>query len=290
MWVEPDGNLLAGESWVCQLLFGQRYFESRFGRRPKVAWLPDSFGFTGSLPQLLASAGIPFFFTHKLSWNERNPFPYNLYWGEGIDGTRVLAHSFTNPDTGYNARVTANDLGQTWQNFIGKQIHNTTLLAFGYGDGGGGPSQEMLERYSRLRACPGLPDLKMGLVADFYEKIRLRFASARQVPTAHDADGVDGVDGVLPVWVGEQYLEYHRATFTTQGRVKSLHRQLEYALIEAETAATLAFIWDRRNYPTGQLASLWQILLLHQFHDILPGSSIHSVYESAHRRLASALD
>jgi alpha-mannosidase len=304
MWVEPDGNLLSGESWVRQLLFGQRYFESRFGRRPKVAWLPDSFGFTGSLPQLLVSAGIPFFFTHKLSWNERNPFPYNLYWWEGIDGTRVLAHSFTNPDTGYNARVTANEVGETWQNFTGKQTHDTTLLAFGYGDGGGGPSEEMLERYSRLRLCPGLPDLKMGLVADFYEEIRLRFASAfvprpetmadrsaRQISTPARVPGVPGVDGVpLPVWVGEQYLEYHRATFTTQGRVKSLHRQLEHALIEAETAATLAFIWDRKNYPSSQLASLWQILLLHQFHDILPGSSIHSVYESAHQRLGSALD
>ncbi len=107
MWVEPDGNLLSGESWVRQLLFGQRYFESRFGRRVNVAWLPDSFGFNGSLPQLLVSAGIPFFFTHKLSWSERNPFPYNLYWWEGIDGTRVLAHSFNNPDSGYNARLTA---------------------------------------------------------------------------------------------------------------------------------------------------------------------------------------
>ncbi|HYZ72040.1 MAG TPA: alpha-mannosidase, partial [Chthoniobacterales bacterium] len=220
MWVEPDGNLLTGESWVRQLLLGQRYFESRFGRRVNVAWLPDSFGFNGSLPQLLVSAGIPFFFTHKLSWSERNPFPYNLYWWEGIDGTRVLAHSFNNPDTGYNARLTAPEVGETWQNFIGKQIHDTTLLSFGYGDGGGGPSEEMLERYSRLRICPGLPDLKMGLVADFYE----------QIPTAPG----------VPVWVGEQYLEYHRATFTTQAKVKLLHRQLEHALIEAETAATLA--------------------------------------------------
>ena len=270
MWVEPDGNLLSGESWVRQLLFGQRYFESRFGRRVNVAWLPDSFGFNGSLPQLLVSAGVPFFFTHKLSWSERNPFPYNLYWWEGIDGTRVLAHSFTNPETGYNARVTALEVGETWQNFLGKQIHDTTLLSFGYGDGGGGPSEEMLERYSRLRACPGLPDLKMGLVADFYEKI----------PTAAG----------LPVWVGEQYLEYHRATFTTQAKVKLLHRQLEHALVEAETAATLAFIWDRQQFPAEQLASLWQTLLLHQFHDILPGSSIHSVYESAHERLTASLE
>jgi alpha-mannosidase len=281
MWVEPDGNLLSGESWVRQLLLGQRYFESRFGRRVSVAWLPDSFGFNGSLPQLLVSAGIPFFFTHKLSWSERNPFPYNLYWWEGIDGTRVLAHSFNNPETGYNARLTAPELGETWQNFIGKQVYDTTLLSFGYGDGGGGPTEEMLERYSRLQTCPGLPDLKMGLVADFYE----------QIPTAHGDDGAPGVPGVpgVPTWVGEQYLEYHRATFTTQAKVKLLHRQLEHALIESETAAALAFVWDGRSYPVEQLTSLWQTLLLHQFHDILPGSSIHSVYEAAHQKLSAAL-
>jgi alpha-mannosidase len=304
MWVEPDGNLLSGESWVRQLLFGQRYFESRFGRRVNVTWLPDSFGFNGSLPQLLVSAGIPFFFTHKLSWSERNPFPYNLYWWEGIDGTRVLAHSFNNPETGYNARLTAPELGETWQNFIGKQIHGTSLLSFGYGDGGGGPTEEMLERYSRLQTCPGLPDLKMGLVADFYEQIPtapgLPGVASRPArpsflePKRHGDvgslnDGTKSGDGGIPTWVGEQYLEYHRATFTTQAKVKLLHRQLEHALVEAETAAALAFVWDGRSYPVEQLTSLWQTLLLHQFHDILPGSSIHSVYEAAHQQLTAAL-
>ncbi|HTD16918.1 MAG TPA: glycoside hydrolase family 38 C-terminal domain-containing protein, partial [Chthoniobacterales bacterium] len=306
MWVEPDGNLLSGESWVRQLLFGQRYFENRFGRRVNVAWLPDSFGFNGSLPQLLVSAGIPFFFTHKLSWSERNPFPYNLYWWEGIDGTRVLAHSFNNPETGYNARLTAPELGETWQNFIGKQIHDTSLLSFGYGDGGGGPSEEMLERYSRLRTCPGLPDLKMGLVADFYKEIpaappvpglpdvasRLARRSLPEPKRQGEVGSLnDGAkSGALPTWVGEQYLEYHRATFTTQAKVKLLHRQLEHALVEAETAAALAFVWEGRSYPGEQLASLWQTLLLHQFHDILPGSSIHSVYEAAHQQLTAAFE
>jgi alpha-mannosidase len=285
MWVEPDGNLLSGESWVRQLLFGQRYFESRFGRRVNVAWLPDSFGFNGSLPQLLVSAGIPFFFTHKLSWSERNPFPYNLYWWEGIDGTRVLAHSFTNPESGYNARLTASELGETWQNFLSKRIHNTSLLSFGYGDGGGGPTEEMLERYSRLQTCPGLPDLKMGLVADFYEEI----STGAGLPDVVSRSLNDGAKSGVPTWVGEQYLEYHRATFTTQAKVKLLHRQLEHALVEAEIAATLAFVWDGRSYPVEPLRSLWQTLLLHQFHDILPGSSIHSVYEAAHQQLTAAL-
>ena len=268
MWVEPDGNLPSGESWVRQLLFGQRYFESRFHRRTQVAWLPDSFGFSGSLPQLLLSAGIRDFFTHKLTWNERDPFPYDLYWWEGIDGSRVLAHSFTNPDSGYNARMMVQELGETWRNFRGKQTHDFSLLAFGYGDGGGGPSEEMLERFARLNDFPGLPRLKIGPVTEFYQAVA--------APS-------------LPVWVGEQYLEYHRATFTTQGRVKSLHRRLEHALVEIETAATLAFVWQRRPYPQEELYRLWQTLLLNEFHDILPGSSIHSVYETAQQQLVSAV-
>jgi alpha-mannosidase len=267
-WVEPDGNLLAGESWVRQLLFGQRFFESRFGRRAKVAWLPDSFGFAGNLPQLFASAGMPFFFTHKLTWNERNRFPYDLYLWEGIDGSRILAHSFTNPENGYNSRLTAHEVAETWHNFRGNRAHDSTLLAFGYGDGGGGPSSEMLERFARLRNFPGLPGLRMGGVAEFYERVSSES---------------------LPVWVGEQYLEYHRATYTTQSRMKSLHRQLEQALVESEVAASLALVRLQRPYPKDKFDRLWQILLLNQFHDILPGSSIHSVYESAHLQLAAAL-
>jgi alpha-mannosidase len=269
MWVEPDGNLPAGESWVRQLLFGQRYFQSRFEVDAKVAWLPDSFGFNGNLPQLLLSAGIPYFFTHKLTWNERNPFPYDLYWWEGVDGSRVLAHSFTNPRSGYNAQLTACELGETWRRFRGKRDHDCTLLAFGYGDGGGGPTAEMLERFGRFRDFPGLPNLRMGRIAEFYEKIATRS---------------------LPVWVGEKYLEYHRATFTTQGRVKLLHRQLEHALVETETAATLAALRGRKLYPEEAFRRLWQILLLNEFHDILPGSSIHTVYETAQLQLAATLE
>jgi alpha-mannosidase len=268
MWVEPDGNLPAGESWVRQLLYGQGYFQTKFDQGAKVAWLPDSFGFNGNLPQLLQSAGIPYFFTHKLTWNERNPFPYDLYWWEGIDGSRVLAHSFTNPKNGYNADITAFELGETWRRFRGRQDHDSTLLAFGHGDGGGGPTAQMLERFRRFRDFPGFPKLQIGRVAEFYEKILTRS---------------------LPVWVGEKYLEYHRATFTTQGKVKLLHRQLEQALVETETAATLATLAKQNPYPEVAIRRLWQTLLLNQFHDILPGSSIHTVYQTAHRQLAEAL-
>jgi alpha-mannosidase len=269
MWVEPDGNLPAGESWVRQLLFGQRYFQNRFEQGATVAWLPDSFGFNGNLPQLLLSAGIPYFFTHKLTWNERNPFPYDLYWWEGIDGSRVLAHSFTNVENGYNARLTACEVGETWRRFRGKQDHPGTLLAFGYGDGGGGPTAEMLERYRRLRDFPGMPNLRISRVAEFYQNIATRS---------------------LPVWVGEKYLEYHRATFTTQGRTKLLHRQLEHGLVESETAATLAALGRQKLYPEEAFRRLWETLLLNEFHDILPGSSIHTVYETAQRQLVAALE
>ena len=268
MWVEPDGNLPAGESWSRQLLTGQRFFETKFGKRPRVAWLPDSFGFAGNLPQLLHSAGLPFFFTHKLTWNERNEFPYDLYWWEGIDGTRVLAHSFNNPDHGYNGRIVARDPGETWRNFKAKRHHDATLLAFGYGDGGGGPTTEMLERFDRLKSFPGMPRLAMGRVENFYER-------------------VDG--NSLPVWTGEQYFEYHRATFTTQARIKSLHRRLEHAVTECEVANTLAFVQGSSPYPKDDLGQIWRTLLLNEFHDILPGSSIHTVYETAQQQLGEAL-
>jgi alpha-mannosidase len=269
MWVEPDGNLPGGESWVRQMLLGQRYFQSRFDKRPRVAWIPDSFGFTGNLPQLLLSGGLQYFFTHKLTWNERDLFPYDLYWWEGLDGSRVLAHSFLNPGGGYNGRVVAFEVGETWRNFKGKGRQTHTLLAIGHGDGGGGPSAEMLDRFERFRNFPGMPRLLMGQVAQYYEEIR-----------SND----------LPVWVGEKYLEYHRGTYTTQGQVKSLHRRLEHALVEAETAAALASQQGNNLYPAMEFARLWQTLLLNEFHDILPGSSIHSVYETAKKDLELALE
>ncbi|MBV8901604.1 MAG: alpha-mannosidase [Verrucomicrobia bacterium] len=271
MWVEPDGNLPAGESWVRQILFGQRYFQSRFGRRPTVAWLPDSFGFTGNLPQLLLSGGLPFFFTQKLTWSEVNFFPYDLYHWEGLDGSRVLAHSFFNPPRGYNGRIDAHDTGSTWRNFRGKRFHDTTLLAVGHGDGGGGPTSQMLERFERLKGFPGLPQLRMGAVSDFY----------RQIPA--------GIRN-LPVWVGEQYLEFHRATYTSQALIKALHRRLEQAVVETEAAATLAFALAKHPYPQEELRQIWETLLLNEFHDILPGSSIRSVNETAGRQLRLALE
>lgn len=270
MWVEPDGNLISGESWARQLLYGQRYFELHFGKRARVCWLPDTFGYAANLPQFLGQGGIRSFFTTKLNWNETNTFPYDLYRWEGIDGTEVLSHSFLNPSPaeGYNGSIAALDVLQTWQNFRGKRTHGASLFSFGWGDGGGGPTAEMLERYARLRDFPGLPRLQMTRVADFY-------------------DGVEA--GPLPVWVGEQYLELHRGTYTTQGRVKWLNRRLEHTLGEAEAAWTLAARLLGAVYPRDLLTQAWQVLLRNQFHDILPGSSVKAVYDVAVGELSDAL-
>lgn len=274
MWVEPDGNLLSGESWARQLLYGQRYFRSRFGKTVQVCWLPDTFGYTANLPQILRQGGIDSFFTTKLNWNETNRFPNDLYHWEGIDGSRVIAHSFLNPGQGYNGNIVASDLGGTWKNFKGKTQFETSLFSYGWGDGGGGPTQEMLERYERLKDFPGLPRLETGRVESLYQRM------AKQVEAGMK----------LPVWTGEQYLELHRGTYTTQAKIKWYHRRLEHVLVEAEAANTLAWRMLKTDYPQTGLETAWTTLLRHQFHDVLPGSSVHEVNRTAHQDLGQNLN
>ncbi len=259
-WVEPDCQVTGGESFVRQLFYGQRYFEQRFGRRSRVAWLPDVFGFSGGIPQLLRGAGIEGFFTVKLTWSETDRFPYDLFAWEGIDGSRVTAHMFRNlhPAHGYNANIAPLDTHQTWRNFDGKRLHPESLLAFGWGDGGGGPSERMLENYARIKDFPALPRLRMARIEEFFTALP-------------DRDR-------LPTWVGELYLEFHRGTLTTQARVKALNRASEHRLLEAEAFGALA-ARKRFAYPGADLERAWKTLLLNQFHDILPGSSIREVYE-----------
>jgi alpha-mannosidase len=266
-WVEADCQIPSGESFVRQLLYGQRYFEGKFGRRSTVAWFPDTFGYSPALPQLLRSAGMAGFFTYKLNWSETNDFPHDLFVWEGMDGNRVVSHFFDNPGTDYNGDVTPHDLYGTWRNFEGKRRHPESLFSFGWGDGGGGPSEKMLENYDRLKEFPAMPRLRMARVDDF-------FASLPKED--------------LPRWVGELYLELHRGTLTTQGAVKKLNREAEHRLLEAEAFSTLAALRGR-EYPAEEFERLWKLLLLNQFHDILPGTSISEVYEDAHRQLKTAV-
>jgi alpha-mannosidase len=266
MWVEPDTNMPTGESLARQVLYGQRYFERAFGATCRVCWLPDCFGFSPALPQLLAQAGIDSFFTIKVNWSETNRFPHDLFWWEGLDGSRVLAHTFDNPYGGYNGAVRPDGMAPTWRNFRQKDRHDETLLAVGYGDGGGGVTPDMIAREVQLRDFPALPAARWSRVGDFFARAH---ASAERKP--------------LPVWSGEIYLELHRATLTTQSGVKRRHRRAERALISAETVASLAHLSG--GPAPASLEPLWRAALKNEFHDILPGSSIREVYEDAEREL-----
>ncbi|MCT7378055.1 alpha-mannosidase [Chelativorans salis] len=271
MWVEPDTNMPTGESFVRQLLYGQRYFERHFGKRHTVCWLPDCFGFSPALPQLLRQAGVENFFTIKVNWSETNAMPFDLFWWEGLDGSRVLAHTFNNPVGGYNAEIGPRAALETWRNFRGKHDHPESLIAFGFGDGGGGPTQEMLDRARQLAGFPAVPALRQVRVGEWFEDVRQKIAERPD----------------LPVWVGEMYLELHRGTLTTQGRTKFLHRRAERALITAETLSSMATLLGEPA--AASLEEHWRVLLRNQFHDILPGSSIREVYELAEAELSSVV-
>ena len=270
MWVEPDTNVPTGESLARQLLYGQRYFQRTFGACHRVAWLPDCFGFSPALPQLLRLAGIDGFFTIKVTWSETNRFPHDLFWWEGLDGSRVLAHLFDNPHGGYNGEPGPGSLVDVWRNFRGKEVHPETLLSIGYGDGGGGPTEGMLGDAADAELLPVVPAARFGRVDELFGRLR--------TSTEHRE---------VPRWVGELYLELHRGTLTSQGRTKLLHRRAERALLAAEVLGGLrALVGDP---PPPSLEPAWRVLLRNEFHDILPGSGIREVYERAETELADVL-
>ncbi|MGR9234903.1 alpha-mannosidase [Rhizobium leguminosarum] len=271
MWVEPDTNMPTGESLARQVLYGQRYFEKTFGTRHTVCWLPDCFGFSGALPQILRQGGIDSFFTIKVNWSETNHIPSDLFWWKGLDGSQVLTHTFDNPMQGYNGFVQPDCYVPTWKNFRGKTQHDTSLLAVGYGDGGGGVTPEMVEREVQLRDFPAIPQARWGTVKSYYEQ-------------AHRTAG----EKSLPVWDGEIYLELHRATLTSQSGVKRKHRQAERALITAEAIASLGHMLGADKPQS--LEADWRVVLKNEFHDILPGSSIREVYQDAEQELGGVID
>jgi alpha-mannosidase len=268
MWVEADCNLPSGESLVRQLLYGKRFYLSAYGVETTDCWLPDAFGYPASLPQILARAGVRAFISQKLSWNDANRFPHHSFWWEGIDGTRVLAH-FPPADT-YNGDFSVAQLRHGVANFADHGRSAVSLYPFGYGDGGGGPNREMLERAARVADLGGLPRVRIEPVKDFLDRLA---ADGRRLAT----------------WVGELYLEFHRGTYTSQARTKAANRQAEMALRAAELwSSGVAALRGTETYPAGELHRAWEELLLHQFHDILPGSSINWVYREtgeAHARV-----
>jgi alpha-mannosidase len=268
-WVEPDCNAIGAESLARQFLLGRGYFRKHFGDvDTPVLWLPDTFGYSWALPQLIKQAGMKYFITHKMSWNQYNQMPNQILWWQGLDGTRVLTHFLTTPSnwiylphsTTYNAVVSAQEIFGTWNNFHQKETHNELITAYGYGDGGGGPTREMIENIEQLEHFPGAPRVRYGTVREFMERIENEIADD------------------LPVWNGEFYLEYHRGTYTSQSRNKRNNRKSEFLLHDAEFLASWAALATGYEYPHGDINQAWELICLNQFHDILPGSSIGPVY------------
>ncbi|NUQ71813.1 MAG: alpha-mannosidase [Chthonomonadales bacterium] len=260
-WVENDTNVVSGESMVRQCLYGKRFFREEFGVDVRVGWLPDVFGYAWSLPQIYRQAGLEYFMTSKVAWNETNRLPHNTFWWEGIDGTRILTHLVHNLQNMYNAHVLPAEMLRQWADYADKLQSPEILCPFGYGDGGGGPTRRMLEYLPRLAAMPGLPAARTGRVHDFFDRM------------AGDHDQ-------LPVWNGEMYFERHRGTYTTHAANKRDNRRCELLYRDAEMFSVVAAILGRA-YPFEELRARWQTILLNQFHDILPGSSIHQVYEDS---------
>ncbi|KAI9203288.1 galactose mutarotase-like domain-containing protein [Polychytrium aggregatum] len=252
-WVEMDCNIPSGEAMCRQFLYGQRFLEKTFGKRSTVFWLPDTFGY---LPQIVKESGLSYFFTQKLSWNNINRFPHTTFWWKGLDGTSVLTH-FSPADT-YNAQATVNEIQMSVTNNKDRSYSDKSLLLFGNGDGGGGPLPQMLERLRRMRNIEGLPArVEIGDPTAFYQQLE---------QTSRD----------LVVWHGELYFELHRGTYTSQAHIKKYNRASELLMKNVDMLSALCAILSVPNFvhPKESIDKLWKNLLLNQFHDVLPGSSI----------------
>ena len=262
MWVEADTNLASGEALIRQIHYGKEFFRSEFGQEMKMCWLPDVFGYNGNLPQILNKSGLPYFMTTKLSWNEHNRFPYRSFNWNGIDGSQVLVHM--PPDDNYNSAGSPACTRHAAENYTEREQAPEGLLVYGIGDGGGGPGEAHIELVNRQRSLEGSPRVTPGSAIDFFGKL-------------------DQYKDKLPTYDGELYLEKHQGTYTTQAANKTYNRRSEFALQNLEALCTLA--WQKgRAYPQDKLDAWWKEILLYQFHDILPGSSIQRVYEESRAR------
>ena len=265
MWVESDTNMPGGEALARQFVLGKQFFLDEFGLETEEVWLPDSFGYSAALPQVMAASGSRWFLTQKISWNQTNLMPHHTFWWEGIDGTRIFTH-FPPVDT-YNSDLGGVDLARAERQYASSDAGTTSLVPFGFGDGGGGPTREMLAAAARTRSLEGSPTVTLSSPPAFF--------------TDAEADLPQP-----PVWSGELYLEFHRGTYISQARTKRGNRRSEHLLHEAELWATTAAVRTGASYPYPELRAAWETVLLQQFHDILPGSSIAWVYHEAERNYA----
>ena len=260
MWVEADCNLTSGESLVRQFMHGKRFFKEEFGVDNRILWLPDVFGYSGALPQIMKKCGIDYFMTTKLAWNQFNKIPYDTMMWRGIDGSEVLTHLITTLGvhqpikdffTTYNGMLHPDAIMGGWMRYQNKDINNDILVSYGYGDGGGGPTREMLETSIRMeKGVKGIPKVRQAFARTFFDELKERVGSNKR----------------LPVWEGELYFEYHRGTLTSMARNKRANRKSELGLMDLELLSVLTK--QAMGYPKETLDAMWKVVLLNQFHDI----------------------
>ena len=270
MWVECDCNLPSGESFVRQFLYGTRFFEQEFGAKSNCLWMPDVFGYSSALPQIMKQCGIDTFITTKMAWNDQNRMPYDTFYWKGIDGSQVVTHLITGEGTCSGGTASPRMTCSLWDSYNSKDLNTEVLGCIGFGDGGGGPNRDMLENIRRVGKIPGMPGLKMGRVDEYCDRLHQTMKENKR-------------HAYVPVWDGELYLEFHRGTLTSQAYNKKMNRRMEFLLRNAEMFVALAYEQGKDvKEALAKLEEAWKIVLTQQFHDIIPGSSITSVYEDSH--------
>lgn len=264
MWLEPDVNLASGESLIRQMIYGKRFMKEEFGVDNKILWLPDVFGYTGALPQIMRKCNVTQFFTTKMTWNESNQMPNDMFIWEGIDGSQV----FSAFEHQYSTEITPNYVYDYWKKFKNKSYNDEILLTFGFADGGGGPTYEMMENYKRFkRGIPGMPKTVIKTAGEYFDKAEESFKkSCEELKNT-------------PKWVGEMYLEMHRGTYTSMARNKKFNRKSENLYMSLENIGVNDMLLLGNAYPEQEIRENMETILLNQFHDILPGSSIKEVYD-----------
>jgi alpha-mannosidase len=266
MWVEPDCNLPSGESWMRQLLYADRYFKTKFGTGVHIGWNPDSFGYNGNMPMFYSNAGIDAFITQKIGWNERNVFPYRLFWWESPDSSRILSYF---PFDYVNTVDDPYRLTDWLRQFDANTGIPKMMILFGVGDHGGGPTNDMIDRIEHLKTLDIYPTIEYGTAGQYLDWLKKQDLSS------------------VPVWNSELYLEYHQGTYTTQANMKNWNRRMEVLLTNAEKMSSLATMFGR-PYASDDLKEAWTNVLFNQFHDLLPGSGIREIYIDAPERYTIA--
>ena len=280
MWLEADGNLPSGESFVRQVIYGKKFFKDEFDVNSRTLWIPDVFGYSAALPQILKKAGVDRFVTGKISWNDTDRMPNDTFYWKGIDGTEIFTQfltnqDFVNPDKSrifvmLNGNLDSREIKSTWDIYRNKEYNDETLHTFGFGDGGGGPTYQMLERQRRFaKGIPGIPKTKMNTLDDYLNKSQENF------------DESCAKYGRTPKWSGELYLQYHRGTYTSATITKKANRQCEFILADTEFLSVVNMLVNNAKYPKNDFDTMWKQMLLNQFHDIIPGSCIKEVTDTA---------